>query len=502
MPDDEIWDKLAGSVDSSVRLEFARGVAHHSVSLMRQPLIVPTVSTSSAAAPDDSERDKTIEALPISFARDLVAEQQNCSPNSPTKTASPSPSSQDEYMAYQESPKLGALFASGGKGPPAADPVLSRAVIDSKPDTSYRPVAPISQPLQPFSPNKEINHQPLVIKTKMSSMSNAAYPKIGVNSRIEPKNPSQQLHLQRAAPPQSPSSTAAIADDDGYLPAPLQEEVSAAATGSGPQDDPTQLVLKKQLVDIAKRLRREVEEKDQEITSLKEAQGDPDALQKLVVKGQEEIVELRQQIKKAESKFAEAESNIKQRDSELATVKSVLMRRAEKSGDAKKQLEDMTATFVALGEEKKALALSHDKLQAELRACQDTVRQLQLSREMDQANFRDAAEMTVKWKMGEVEKQLTDLRSELKLKREECANTTTQLHSSQQLLATEQKTAHSNYSKLQEALAELNRLRDANSTLCNEAKEYKEHCAKLEHELVATGKRRSPPHSLHQVVPN
>jgi hypothetical protein len=52
------------------------------------------------------------------------------------------------------------------------------------------------------------------------------------------------------------------------------------------------------------------------------------------------------------------------------------------------------------------LSVANDKLEQNLRSAQDTVKQLQMSREMDQKNFRDAAEMTVKWKMGEVEKQL------------------------------------------------------------------------------------------------
>jgi len=47
---------------------------------------------------------------------------------------------------------------------------------------------------------------------------------------------------------------------------------------------------------------------------------------------------------------------------------------------------------------------------------------------MEQKSFRDAAEMTVKWQMVEVEKQLQDLRGELKIKRTECAGATAQVH--------------------------------------------------------------------------
>jgi septal ring factor EnvC (AmiA/AmiB activator) len=94
----------------------------------------------------------------------------------------------------------------------------------------------------------------------------------------------------------------------------------------------------------------------QEISSLREAQGDPEALQKLVEKSQEEIKALRERLKTNERKLSDAESAIKHKDTELTSVKSVLMRRAEKSGESKKQLEDLTATYVSLGEEKKALA--------------------------------------------------------------------------------------------------------------------------------------------------
>jgi DNA repair exonuclease SbcCD ATPase subunit len=173
------------------------------------------------------------------------------------------------------------------------------------------------------------------------------------------------------------------------------------------------------------------------------------------------------------------------------------MRRAEKSGESKKQLEDVTASFVAIGEEKKALAVANDKLTADLRATQDELRSLRQSREMDQKSFRDAAEMTVKWKMEEVEKQLEHLRSELKIKRDECADTVQQLHTVQQQLASEQTLSRSTSGKLQEALSELKRMRESNVKFDASAKEYKEHCATLERELAASGQRSA---ALSQTV--
>jgi chromosome segregation ATPase len=118
------------------------------------------------------------------------------------------------------------------------------------------------------------------------------------------------------------------------LPAPPEESLQLAGGEQGVEyaaplsGDPSQLVLKKQLVDIAKRLKREVEEKDLEISSLREAQGDPEALQKLVEKTQEEIRALRERLKQKEKRLTEAESHMKHKDAELVTVKSVLMRRA------------------------------------------------------------------------------------------------------------------------------------------------------------------------------
>ena len=76
----------------------------------------------------------------------------------------------------------------------------------------------------------------------------------------------------------------------------------------------------------------------QEIFSLREAQGDPDALQKLVEKGQEQIRALRDRLSQNEKKLADMGSSIKHKDAELASVKGVLMRRAEKSGESKQQV--------------------------------------------------------------------------------------------------------------------------------------------------------------------
>jgi chromosome segregation ATPase len=117
------------------------------------------------------------------------------------------------------------------------------------------------------------------------------------------------------------------------------------------------------------------------------------------------------------------------------------------------------------------------------------LQQLRESRELDQNNFRDAAEMTVKWKMGQVEKQLEDLRGELKIKRDECGQCNQQLQAANQQLAREQETARGNHAKLQEALGELKRMRDSNSKFDSTAKEYQTQCATLEHELRAAGER-------------
>ena len=316
------------------------------------------------------------------------------------------------------------------------------------------------------------------------------------------------MHPEDTTPDRAlPAKVSPASQDDDYLPTPSQELESSegdrgrgvenTASGGPLSGDPSQLVLKKQLVDIAKRLKREVEEKDQEIYSLREAQGDPVALQKLVEKSQDEIRALEERLKNQEKKLTEAESMLRHKDSELSSVKSVLMRRAEKSGESKKQLEDVTASFVAIGEEKKALAVANDKLTADLRAAQDELRGLRQSREMDQKSFRDAAEMTVKWKMEEVEKQLEHLRSELKIKRDECADTVKQLHTVQQQLASEQTLSRSTSSKLQEALSELKRMRESNVKFDASAKEYKEHCATLERELAASGQRSA---ALSQTV--
>jgi chromosome segregation ATPase len=283
------------------------------------------------------------------------------------------------------------------------------------------------------------------------------------------------------------------APDDDYLPA--QEDVCGAAvdehTGEGltASSDPTQLVLKKQLVDIAKRLKREVEDKDLEIASLREAQGNPDALQKLVEKGQEQIRALRDRLKAQQQKLTEAESCIKHKDSELSSVKGVLMRRAEKSGQSKKQLDDLTSSFMTLCDEKKTLAIERDKLEADLRAMEVELRDLRQSREHDHKSFRDAAELTVKWKMEEVGKQVKELQEELKIKRDECASANTQLLGMQQQLVREQETIDSTNAKLQEARVELQRVREAASNSCNMVQEYKSKCSQLEREAAAAGQR-------------
>jgi hypothetical protein len=148
---------------------------------------------------------------------------------------------------------------------------LHKTVVNSD-----APHTHLQQPLQPFSPNKEM---PFVIKTKSTGSQNAI-PRIGVNSRINPPIPH---HMQRSVPKpllagaeteqvlQQESAVAvedevgadefdAAPEDEYEEAADVEEEVEYAAPTSG---DPTQLVLKKQLVDIAKRLKREVEEKDQ-----------------------------------------------------------------------------------------------------------------------------------------------------------------------------------------------------------------------------------------------
>jgi len=521
MPDDEIWVKLTGDEDSSVRLAFARGVAHHSVSLLRQTLSLVPASTTMPSDPlnptqasddiGDSEESKTIEAAPLSLARDLAASHDkgglfSASNTSPAKTSSPA-SSNGDYMAFQEQ-----------SPPPAAtdakEPSLHLAAIKSETDTGMNSKSSTSHPLQPFSPNKEL---PYVVKPKSTDAS--AIPRIGVNCRLNPST-SQVQHFSgpldsmaytsgSAGPGRAPNQTPVViaaqtgeyeaahdstsAPDDEYLPAQTDQDLAGvhpgAEYGVAPGSDPSQLVLKKQLVDIAKRLKREVEEKDLEISSLREAQGDPEALQKLVEKGQEEIRALRERLKQKDAKLAEAVSDMKHKDSELLTVKSVLMRRAEKSGESKKQLEDLTATFVAQGEEKKALAVANDKLSADLRSAQEMLQQLRESRELDQNNFRDAAEMTVKWKMGQVEKQLEDLRGELKIKRDECAHSNSQVQTVNQQLTREQENARSNHAKLQDALAELKRMRESNRQYDASAKEYKAQCATLEQELRVAGER-------------
>lgn len=304
MQDDEIWEKLSGIEDSSVRLEFARGVAHHSVSLVRQTLsIVPSL----AAIPADEDKPKTIEAAPLSLARDLARDP---GATSPAKNASPT-SSNGDYLAYQEqSPPphpvpdrfIAPLEGRNRRAQSNVEQPLELAAIKAETDTTSVARAPDSQPLHLLSPNKEM---PFVIKTKSAGAANSnsansanassnnpnIIPRIGVNSRINPaancvqhfsgpvvERPVQRMAQRSALPPptrdgidkprpqQTPATPIDPAGDDDYLPAVPQEQEENAGGGysAAPMSgDPTQLVLKKQLVDIAKRLKREVEEKDQ-----------------------------------------------------------------------------------------------------------------------------------------------------------------------------------------------------------------------------------------------
>ena len=507
MADDEIWAKLAGAQDSSVRLEFARGVAHHSVTLIRQPLtLVPTtgVDPGVKSNPDEQEGPDTITAAPITMARELQTSQNRQSPPMPVSPVS----SNGDYMSYQ----------SGSPAPAAQAKELEARRNTTKPathtqvgETDFGGDSSNKAPLNVVSPNKEMPH---VIKAKVpgASTHENGIPRIGVNSRISPATTSVHHFSQPLSSKTQPPTTAPNHEDPGIShaqdvyeaphsaisdqgPRPSAREEECVQynedDGAGSEDhageaaitgDPTQLVLKKQLVDIAKRLKREVEDKDLEIASLREAQGNPDALQKLVERGQEQIRALRDRLKQQQQKLAEAESSMAHRDSELATIKKVLMRRAENTGQSKKQLEDLTSTLIDLSEEKKVLAIAKDKLEADLRVAEIDLQELRESREMDHKNFRDAAELTVKWKMGEVDKQLKDLQIELGVKREECNGALKHLQMTQEAnSATE--------AKLQDALAELKRVRESNAIYDGTAKEYKAQCAQLERDLLASERR-------------
>jgi hypothetical protein len=208
MPDDEIWAKLGGDQDSSVRLEFARGVAHHSVTLVRQRLSIVPTSASNAMGDDGSDTQKTITAAPITLARDLQMQANLDSTASPGKSASPT-SSQGDYLAFQE------------QSPPPAFPALKEPLrLTAIKAQNEMPDARVShaQPLQPFSPNKEM---PCVIKTKSTGPTvpsetkltaptppSGPIPRIGVNSRLALPRPEErhfhiptQPNLQRALPP-------------------------------------------------------------------------------------------------------------------------------------------------------------------------------------------------------------------------------------------------------------------------------------------------------------
>ena len=208
MPDDEIWAKLGGAQDSSVRLEFARGVAHHSVTLVRQRLSIVPTSASNAMDDDGSDTQKTITAAPITLARDLQMQANLESTASPGKSASPA-SSQGDYLAFQE------------QSPPPTFPALKEPLrltaIKAENEMQDARVSH-AQPLQPFSPNKEM---PCVIKTKSTGPTTPSetkstaptppsgpIPRIGVNSRLAlPRPEERHLHipnqpnLQRALPP-------------------------------------------------------------------------------------------------------------------------------------------------------------------------------------------------------------------------------------------------------------------------------------------------------------
>jgi hypothetical protein len=212
MPDDEIWARLAGPQDSSVRLEFARGVAHHSVSLVRQALTL--VPASAHVASESNDEEKTITAAPINFAREIQA-THNKEAASVKAFSSKSPSA--NYLPAAEQ------FSDSGVQHVA---VMSRNDMDllNKPTSS--------QPLQTITPNKEVTHKevPMVIKTKSlsnhSSISGAvhaavdqnnvscsqandssnrpdsAIPRIGVNCRISPSTANSHHFSERmTAPP-------------------------------------------------------------------------------------------------------------------------------------------------------------------------------------------------------------------------------------------------------------------------------------------------------------
>ena len=207
MPDDEIWTKLGGAQDSSVRLEFARGVAHHSVTLVRQRLSIVPTSASAAVATDSGEEDanKTITAAPVSLARDLQIQASLDSSASPAKSASPA-SSQGDYVAFQDqSPPPAAPVRGDGA---VAEPLQLTAIKAATEMQDSR--GSNAQPLQPFSPNKEM---PCVIKTKSTvpTPTPVPIPRIGVNSRLNLPTPNvehfhspSQPKLQRSALPPEP----------------------------------------------------------------------------------------------------------------------------------------------------------------------------------------------------------------------------------------------------------------------------------------------------------
>ena len=173
-----------------MRLAFARGVAHHSVSLTRQKLsLVPASAMANPAVADparaadshggDEEESKTIDAAPLSLARDIAAASHDREASvsgayaSPAKTASPV-SSNGDYLSFQEQSPPPPVADSS-----AAEPSLHLAAIKSETDTATAQKPAASQPLQPFSPNKEM---PCVVKTKSTDPS--SIPRIGVNCRL------------------------------------------------------------------------------------------------------------------------------------------------------------------------------------------------------------------------------------------------------------------------------------------------------------------------------
>mmetsp|Transcript_37959 Transcript_37959/g.77891 ORF Transcript_37959/g.77891 Transcript_37959/m.77891 type:complete len:964 (-) Transcript_37959:282-3173(-) len=151
MRDDEIRRKLAGEADSSVRLDFARGVAQHSVTLTRQPLGLAAVigrstkNISEAVSGSTSLRssvDPTAETGSSSLSESSTAlapfQRPGKSANSPGKSDPPTPDSERhsglklEVNQQSHSQKPEPLNGGGGEWKQEGESAQLRSVASPK----------------------------------------------------------------------------------------------------------------------------------------------------------------------------------------------------------------------------------------------------------------------------------------------------------------------------------------------------------------------------------